>query len=56
MQRPRSERGASAVEYALLAVAVAAIIVTVVMAIGLLVSGMFDTTCTNLTSEIAGEC
>ena len=49
MNPTREDRGASAVEYALLVVAVAAIIVLAVFAIGGWTGGMFNKTC----SEIA---
>ena len=44
---PRRDDGASAVEYALLLAAIAAVIVAVVFAVGLLTKGNFSTACTN---------
>ncbi len=41
----RREDGASAVEYALLVVAIAAVVVAVVFALGVLTHGKFATTC-----------
>ena len=46
----RSEEGASAVEYALLVAAIAAIILLVVFALGGYVKGAFTTTCNNFNS------
>jgi pilus assembly protein Flp/PilA len=51
--RSRSERGASAVEYALLLAGIAAALVLAIFALGPLVVAMFDDTCTKLTSEIS---
>jgi pilus assembly protein Flp/PilA len=44
----REEDGASAVEYALLVAAIAALIIVVVFAFGHLVRGIFQDTCNNL--------
>jgi pilus assembly protein Flp/PilA len=44
----RSEDGASAVEYSLIVVAIAAVIVLVVFAVGRLTGATYSTTCTNL--------
>ncbi len=41
----RDEDGASAVEYGLLVAAIAAVIVTLVFALGGMIQGAFDTTC-----------
>jgi|SoiMethySBSTD1v2_1073268.scaffolds.fasta_scaffold209832_3 pilus assembly protein Flp/PilA len=49
----RSERGASAVEYALLLAGIAAALVLAIFALGPLVVEMFDDTCTKLTNEIS---
>lgn len=48
--RSRSEDGASAVEYGLLAAAVAAVIVVIVFAIGRVVNEGFDDTCTAINT------
>jgi pilus assembly protein Flp/PilA len=47
----RSERGASAVEYALLIAGIASILVLAIFALGPLVVETFDDTCTKLASE-----
>lgn len=52
MMRSRAERGASSVEYGLLAAAIAAIIVVVVFAIGKYTSAAYEDTCSSLE---AGE-
>jgi pilus assembly protein Flp/PilA len=49
-ERRTHERGASAVEYSLIVVAVAAIIVVIVFAVGRLTKESFDTTCSSLAS------
>jgi pilus assembly protein Flp/PilA len=55
--RARSEDGASAVEYALLVVAIAAVIALVVFALGSQVRDMFSTTCDNVRTQVAaGTC
>jgi pilus assembly protein Flp/PilA len=46
----RSDKGASAVEYSLIVVAIAAIIVLVVFAIGEFTQAQFADTCTSLKS------
>ena len=46
------DRGASAVEYSLIVVAIAAIIVAVVFALGRLTDANFATTCENLESRM----
>lgn len=46
----RRDDGASAVEYSLIAVAIAAIIVTVVIALGKMTHSQFSTTCTNFAT------
>ena len=43
----RRENGASAVEYALLLAAIAAVIVAVVFALGILTKGNFNVACSN---------
>ncbi len=48
--RARRDDGASAVEYGLLVAAIAAIVVTVVFAIGNFVQDAFEDTCTNINT------
>lgn len=48
----RSELGASAVEYGLLVAAIAAIIVLVVFALGLVTKGNFSETCSNIEGQV----
>lgn len=45
LQTRRDEEGASAVEYGLLVAAIAAVIVTLVFALGGMIDGAFTTTC-----------
>jgi pilus assembly protein Flp/PilA len=56
----RRDEGASAVEYALLVAAIAALIVLVVFAFGGLVKDIFSDTCTTIdgktTSDAVGSC
>jgi pilus assembly protein Flp/PilA len=49
----RREEGASAVEYGLMVAAIAAIIVIAVFAIGNIVGGAFEDTCTTMADEDA---
>ncbi|MGH3385403.1 MAG: Flp family type IVb pilin [Nocardioidaceae bacterium] len=57
MDRSRDELGATAVEYALMVVAIAAVIVAVVFAIGLATDGNFGDTCDNwIAAAGAGAC
>lgn len=49
--RPRDERGASATEYGLLAVAIAAIIVIIVFALGGVVEEMFSDSCSSIQNS-----
>ncbi len=51
--RARDEQGASAVEYGLLVVAIAALIVIIVFALGGVVKDLFNKTCTNIQSKAA---
>jgi pilus assembly protein Flp/PilA len=51
----RDESGASAVEYGLLAVAVAALIVVVVFAFGGMVQNIFSSTCGSIASSVSGS-
>jgi pilus assembly protein Flp/PilA len=56
---PLDDTGASAVEYGLLVVAIAAIIVLVTVALGSNVFGLFQKTCSAVSSGIqtnAGTC
>ncbi len=52
-----NEAGASAVEYALIVVAIAAVIVVIVFALGLAVQGMFTDTCDEIGTQTgSGAC
>lgn len=53
--RHRDESGASAVEYGLLAVAVAALIVVVVFAFGGMVRDIFSSTCGSIASSVSSS-
>ena len=53
LPRQRTEEGAASVEYGLVAVAVAAVIVAVVVALGGTVHGLFTTACTGLETQAA---
>jgi Flp pilus assembly pilin Flp len=50
MTTASNERGASAVEYSLIVVAIAAIVVTIVFSLGRLSESTFDDTCTSLAA------
>ncbi len=50
-----SERGASAVEYGLLIAGIAAVIVTVVMALGPAIQSKFQTTCDAVSGSTCGK-
>ena len=54
----RGDAGATAVEYALLVAAIAAVIVAVVFALGTLTHNNFSSTCTawNSAASTAGSC
>ena len=52
IQIPDNERGASAVEYGLIVVAIAALVVLVVFAFGKVVNELFDKTCDNVTTQV----
>lgn len=56
--RVRDERGASSVEYGLLAVAIAALIVVVVFALGGVVQDLFSNSCTTIdgTLQTSVDC
>jgi pilus assembly protein Flp/PilA len=51
MRHQRDETGASAVEYGLLAVAIAAVIVIIVFALGVVVEEMFTNSCTSVQAS-----
>jgi Flp pilus assembly pilin Flp len=51
----RDDSGASSVEYGLLAVAVAALIVVVVFLMGGLVRHLFADTCGNIAASVSGS-
>jgi Flp pilus assembly pilin Flp len=51
--RGRREDGASSVEYGLLAVAIAAVIVIIVFALGALTTEMFADTCSGLKAKVS---
>jgi len=55
---PRDDQGASAVEYALILTAIAAVIVIAVFALGGVVRGMFSDTCERIDSQVtvSGSC
>jgi pilus assembly protein Flp/PilA len=48
---PSGDEGATAVEYSLLAVAIAAVIVLIVFVMGKQVRSMFTTTCSNISTN-----
>jgi pilus assembly protein Flp/PilA len=54
---PRHDRdeGASAVEYGLVVVAIAAVVVAVVLGLGGVVSGLFSDTCASVASVAASS-
>jgi pilus assembly protein Flp/PilA len=51
LRRLRDDDGATAVEYSLLAVAIAAVIVIIVFALGSQVKAMFNKTCDSISSN-----
>jgi len=51
----QQERGASAVEYALLLTGIAAVILLAVFALGSITKEMFTDTCDNVQAEMAGS-
>ena len=51
LSRRARDRGASAVEYGLLVAAIAAVIVGVVFALGGLINGAFNKTCTSIQGQ-----
>jgi pilus assembly protein Flp/PilA len=52
VNRRDNERGASAVEYGLLVAAIAAVIVVIVFALGRLVRGGFNSTCSSIDAGV----
>ncbi len=54
----RDDAGASAVEYGLLVAAIAAVIVIIVFALGGVVQGLFQKTCSGVSSaaSVGGNC
>ena len=50
------ELGASSVEYALLVVGIAAVIVVIVFALGGSVNGLFSDTCDQVNSQVSAGC
>ena len=53
---PDRERGASAVEYALVLVGIAALIVLAVVGLGGKTDAMFDDTCTTIDTQPSATC
>jgi len=51
LRRERDDKGATAVEYSLLVVAIAAVIVIIVFALGSQVRSMFNKTCDSISSN-----
>ena len=51
-----SEAGASAVEYAILVSAVAAVLVFVIAALGATTNAGYQDSCARLSAEMGGEC
>jgi len=54
-QRGRDERGASSIEYALLAAGIAAVLVLVIVSLGGRVGGLFQHTCDQVSSQMDGS-
>ena len=54
--RRLDETGASAVEYGLIVVAIAAVVAVVVFVLGTEVRGLFTTTCTSVQARVSGSC
>ena len=54
--RTRTERGATAVEYGLLIVGIAAVVVIVIVALGGNVFGLFDDSCSSLAEQSGTTC
>lgn len=55
MRKKRSERGASAVEYALALVGIAAVVVLAVYALGGVTGSMFDETCSEVDAAASAS-
>lgn len=51
--RPRDDRGATSAEYSLLAVAIAAVVVVIVVALGQHVTRLYDHGCTSAAAQAA---
>jgi Flp pilus assembly pilin Flp len=49
------ECGASAVEYSLLVVGIAAVLVTIIVLLGSTVAGTYQNTCTQIAAHVAGS-
>jgi pilus assembly protein Flp/PilA len=54
--RPRDERGASAVEYALVAVLIAVVIIASVTMLGTRTNAMFKASCESVPDYTASSC
>jgi len=54
--QPDQEKGASAVEYALVLVGIAALIVIAVMALGGKTDAMFDDACSQIDAQSSATC
>ena len=55
--RARDDTGASAVEYALLLAAIAAVLVVVLWQLGGVVTGLFKDTCDSVKTQVSsGQC
>ena len=56
--RRDDDRGASAVEYALLVAAIAAVIIAIVFGLGGIVKGIFTSTCSSIShsAAVGGTC
>ena len=52
----RAERGASAVEYSLLVVGIAALLVIVIYALGGSVTGLFSVSCAAIAGQLGASC
>lgn len=55
-QSSREEDGASAVEYGLIVVAIAAAVALVVFTLGTVVHGLFTNTCDSVNARVSGSC
>jgi pilus assembly protein Flp/PilA len=52
----RTERGASAVEYGMLIVGIAGVLVLIVIALGTTTSGLFNDTCDAIADKVGANC